>query len=85
MSREMRSELPPAAADAPLAARWRAAGLLIMGRTNTPEFAGEFVTEPTWRGATRWPPGSSAKCRGRVAWRRCDPGIRSIRCSAVQV
>jgi amidase len=49
------SELPRAKADAPLAARWRAAGLMIMGRTNTPEFAGEFVTEPTWRGPTRNP------------------------------
>ncbi len=25
----------------------------MLGRTNTPEFAGEFVTEPTWRGATQ--------------------------------
>ena len=48
-------DLPPAIADAPLAARWRAAGLRILGRTNTPEFAGEFVTEPTWRGPTRNP------------------------------
>jgi amidase len=48
-------DLPPASADAPLAARWRAAGLSILGRTNTPEFAGEFVTEPTWRGPTRNP------------------------------
>src|SRR5579883_3142945 len=42
--------LPPARQDAPLAARWRAAGLCILGRTNTPEFAAEFVTEPSWRG-----------------------------------
>ncbi len=48
-------DLPPATVDAPLAARWRAAGLSILGRTNTPEFAGEFVTEPTWRGSTRNP------------------------------
>jgi amidase len=46
---------PPAAVDAPLATRWRAAGLTLLGRTNTPEFAGEFVTEPTWRGPTRNP------------------------------
>ncbi len=48
-------DLPPASADGPLAVRWRAAGLSILGRTNTPEFAGEFVTEPTWRGPTRNP------------------------------
>ena len=48
-------DLPPASQDAPLAARWRAAGLCILGRTNTPEWAAEFVTEPTWRGPTRNP------------------------------
>jgi amidase len=57
-----------------LAARWRAAGLSILGRTNTPEFAGEFVTEPTWRGATcnpwdlkRSPGGSSGGAAAAVA------------------
>jgi len=47
--------LPRATVDAPLAARWRSAGLSILGRTNTPEFAADFVTEPTWRGATKNP------------------------------
>ncbi len=65
---------PPASVDAPLAARWRAAGLAILGRTNTPEWAGEFVTEPTWRGPTRnpWdlqlsPGGSSGGAAAAVA------------------
>jgi amidase len=68
------ADLPPASIDAPLAARWRAAGLCILGRTNTPEFAGEFVTEPTWRGATanpwdftRSPGGSSGGAAAAVA------------------
>jgi amidase len=68
------AQLPAATADAPLAARWRAAGLSILGRTNTPEFAGEFVTEPKWRGATcnpwdltRSPGGSSGGSAAAVA------------------
>ncbi len=68
------SEVPPATQDAPLAARWRAAGLSILGRTNTPEWAGEFVTEPTWRGPTlnpwdrtRSPGGSSGGAAAAVA------------------
>jgi amidase len=68
------SNLPAAVVDAPLAARWREAGLCILGRSNTPEFAGEFVTEPTWRGATlnpwdlsRNPGGSSGGAAAAVA------------------
>ena len=66
--------LPAATADAPLAARWRSAGLCILGRTNTPEFAGDFVTEPAWRGSTQnpWdftlsPGGSSGGAAAAVA------------------
>jgi len=68
------ADMPVAAQDAPLALRWRSAGLTILGRTNTPEFAGEFVTEPTWRGAThnpwdlsRTPGGSSGGAAAAVA------------------
>jgi amidase len=68
------AQLLPATVDAPLAARWRNAGLSILGRTNTPEFAGDFVTEPTWRGATanpwdlmRSPGGSSGGAAAAVA------------------
>ncbi len=38
--------------DSALVARWRAAGLVILGKTNTPEFAEDFVCEPTFRGVT---------------------------------
>jgi amidase len=68
------ADLPAATQDAPLAARWRSAGLSLLGRTNTPEFAGDFVTEPTWRGSTqnpwdfsRSPGGSSGGAAAAVA------------------
>ena len=32
--------------------RWRDAGLIILGKSNTPEFAEDFVCEPTFRGVT---------------------------------
>jgi amidase len=35
--------------------RWRRAGLTILGKTNTPEFAAEFVTEPLAYGTTNNP------------------------------
>ncbi len=68
------ADLPPAIADAPLARRWRAAGLSILGRTNLSEFAADFVCEPTFRGAThnpwdvtRSPGGSSGGAAAAVA------------------
>ena len=68
------AKLPPAQHDAPLATAWRAAGLTILGRTNTPEWAEDFVTEPTWRGPTsnpwdlrRSPGGSSGGAAAAVA------------------
>jgi len=38
--------------DSELVSRWRDAGLLVLGKSNTPEFAEDFVCEPTFRGVT---------------------------------
>lgn len=42
----------PPRQDSTMVARWRSAGLAILGKTNTPEFAAEFVTEPRAYGKT---------------------------------
>ena len=36
--------------DSTLVRRWREAGLVTLGKSNTPEFAGDFVTEPRFYG-----------------------------------
>jgi len=41
--------------DSIMVERWRKAGLTILGKTNTPEFAAEFVTEPRAYGVTNNP------------------------------
>lgn len=41
-----------ARADSEIVKRWRAAGTIFLGKTNTPEFADDFATEPVYRGAT---------------------------------
>ena len=38
--------------DSTMVQRWRSAGLIVLGRTNAPEFAAEFVTEPAAYGRT---------------------------------
>jgi amidase len=37
--------------DSEIVKRWRAVGLVVMGKSNTPEFAEDFVCESTFRGA----------------------------------
>src|SRR5699024_1718919 len=41
--------------DAELVTRWKTAGLVPFGRTNTPEFGSKGITEPESFGATRNP------------------------------
>ena len=71
-SRALRNFVPTE--DAELVCRWQAAGLNIMGKTNTPEFALMGVTEPVLHGPTRnpWhlghtPGGSSGGAAAAVA------------------
>ena len=45
----------PPKADSTMVARWRKAGLTFLGKTNSPEFAAEFVTEPRAYGKTHNP------------------------------
>lgn len=61
-------------ADSEIVRRWRAAGTVFLGKTNTPEFADDFVTEPVLRGITfnPWDPaltvgGSSGGAAAAVA------------------
>ncbi|WP_210528959.1 amidase [Rubellimicrobium arenae] len=49
------ADAPPGGEESTMVRRWREAGLLILGQTNTPEFAGDFITEPTAHGPTRNP------------------------------
>ena len=68
------ADAPAQTADSLLVARWRAAGMVVPVRTNTPEFATEFVCEPELYGPTanpwdrtRTPGGSSGGAAAAVA------------------
>ncbi|QWF23206.1 amidase [Nocardioides sp. LMS-CY] len=60
------ADAPPAAADSPVVARLTAAGAVVLGRTNTCEFAHEGYTANRLHGATHnpwrpeWSPGGSS-------------------------
>jgi amidase len=71
-SRALRTNVPRA--DSPLVTRYREAGMLIVGRTNTPEFGNHSTTEPEAYGPTLnpWDPtltvgGSSGGSAAAVA------------------
>lgn len=68
------ADVAPAQHDTLLARRWKAAGLIVLGRSNTPEFATEFTCEPDLFGPTlnpwdrtRTPGGSSGGAAAAVA------------------
>lgn len=81
-------------ADSTLVSRYRAAGLVLMGKTNTPELGLSFTTEPLAQGPTRNPwnlarsPGGSsggsaaAVAAGIVPMAHASDGAGSIRLPA---
>lgn len=80
--------------DSELVARYRRAGFVIVGKTNTPEFASKPTTEPAFFGKTGnpWNPGYSAGgssggsaaavAAGMTAVAHANDGGGSIRCPA---
>ncbi|WP_162913124.1 amidase [Rhodospirillaceae bacterium SYSU D60014] len=93
-SRYLARHAPPPASDAELTRRYKAAGLVTLGKTNLPEFGFNVTTEPALFGPARnpWNPGHStggssggsaaAVAAGMVPLAHATDGAGSIRIPA---
>ena len=69
----------PAPEDADVVRRWREAGLVIFGKTNTPEFGAKNITEPLAWGPARNPWDPSRTTAAGTAARPAPGGQGSLR------
>jgi amidase len=68
----------PAQVDSEFVSRLRKAGAIILGKTKTPEFAGDFVTEPEWQGPCRNPRNPQYASGGSSGGSACAVGAGMV-------